>query len=253
MLMCAGLSDLSATSFARQRPNMRTTRHDRIIIVDKRASGAKLYQMAQTFADHIKRCHDIVSATKRNFFAQTLDFRQTALLDALLDEGRALRGPFSVILKDLPPIFCPCVCLYLYVSVSCLYVYVSLCLCPCACICLYSLPLPIYADLAIYNADERVQARAVQELVSVLETALSLSDSKFESDNDFFDKEQLATLVGLLEQPLSLTPSPSSACIVKYAAWSLLYAAHCISNTPATAENKMLRITFIFISLCKCR
>ena len=59
-------------------------------------------------------------------------------------------------------------------------------------------------------------------------------------------------MAGLLEQPLCLVTSKVSACIVKYAAWSLLYVAHYIVTDSGTTGSKMLRVTFIFVSLCRC-
>ena len=123
-------------------------------------------------------------------------------------------------------------------------------LCPCACVC-YS------PGSAVLDPDERVQACAMQELASVLQTALDFSEHLTESESDsgksfFFDMEELEKLAGLLDQPLCLVTSKSSDCIVKYVAWSLLYVAHYIVTDSGTAESKMLRVTFIFVSLCRC-
>ena len=109
-------------------------------------------------------------------------------------------------------------------------------------------------DVAIFDVDERVQATAAQELTSVFETALILSECYTKSGGThLLGMDELKKFAGLLDQPLSLVTSHSSACIVKYTAWSLLYAAYCIANECATSESKMLRVTFIFISICKCR
>ena len=102
--------------------------------------------------------------------------------------------------------------------------------------------------------DERIKASAAQEMTSALESALISPEYPSESGKKIiFDLGELKKFAWLLDQPLSLVTSHSATCIVKNAAWSLLYAAHCISNESTTIKSKMMRVTFIFISICKCR